>query len=685
MLRHKHIDRICCIVLALTLFLSVVFVGTAALGLITEENAMGYEARLFDQSRVHTLDIEMEDWESFLSACTSEEYATCDITVDGEVYRNVAIRGKGNTSLSSVAAYGNDRYSFKVEFDHYQTGYTYHGLDKLSLNNLIQDNTYMKDYFAYTLMNKMGVASPLCSFVQIRVNGEYWGLYLAVEGVEDAFLQRNYGKNHGELYKPDSMSFGGGRGNGRDFNMDDVSEQFGFSFGENGVEGDAAIAPGMNRMPDGGNMPQMPDMGGMTMGQLPQNVDPAQMFGRNDGEGPAMPFWQPDVSPESAGNGTGKKGGFGGFGSSADVKLQYTGDDPANYTNIFSNAKTEITATDQARLIASLKALGEGDVSVVDTLQVIRYMAVHNFLCNDDSYTGMMVHNYYLYEEDGVMAMIPWDYNLAYGGFSGGFSGGSAAAAVNTDINSLVSSALDSDRPMAGWITAGEEYTAQYLSVYEEFMARVFDSGWFAEEIDRVTAMIDPYVKEESAAFCTYEEFKTAAETLKSFCLKRAQSVKNQLNGDNTPVDAAELDLSVMGTMNNRGVFGGRGEKDDFGFPGGMGGGFGNVEMPQGGWGNMQENPFPFFGGQMQQPPDQPSDQFSEQPSEQSSDQPSAVDPEQAKQAERQKAARMQSDSVTISPDRRETKTAGNAAFVACCIGLLPAALVGTGLIQNKR
>ena len=91
----------------------------------------------------------------------------------------------------------------------------------------------------------------------------------------------------------------------------------------------------------------------------------------------------------------------------------------------------------------------------------------------------------------------------------------------------------------------------------------------------------------------------------------------------------------------------------------------------------MQENPFPFFGGQMQQPPDQPSDQFSEQPS--------AVDPEQAKQAERQKAARMQSDSVTISLDRRETKTAGNAAFVACCIGLLPAALVGTGLIQNKR
>ncbi len=37
---------------------------------------------------------------------------------------------------------------------------------------------------------------------------------------------RNYGKNSGELYKPDSMSFGGGRGNGADFDMDDFREKF---------------------------------------------------------------------------------------------------------------------------------------------------------------------------------------------------------------------------------------------------------------------------------------------------------------------------------------------------------------------------------------------------------------------------------------------------------------------------
>ena len=50
----------------------------------------------------------------------------------------------------------------------------------------------------------------LCDLV---IDGEDWGLYLAVEGVEESFLLRNYG----ELYKPDSMEMGGGRGNGGGF------------------------------------------------------------------------------------------------------------------------------------------------------------------------------------------------------------------------------------------------------------------------------------------------------------------------------------------------------------------------------------------------------------------------------------------------------------------------------------
>ncbi len=563
MLKSKYIERICCIVIVLSMLLTCGVIGAVQSGAIEISTTMGYENRLFDQSRVHTVDIVMDDWAGFIDSCENEEYVTVTLVIDGEVYRNVAIRAKGNTSLSSVAAAGNDRYSFKVEFDHYDASITYHGLDKLSLNNLIQDATRMKDYLAYTLMNRMGVAAPLCAYVQISVNGEPWGLYLAVEGVEDGFLARNYGSDTGELYKPDSLSFGGGRGNGRDFDMADFDFGFdgdgSFSVPEAPDSMDfSRMAPGDASMPDVGRAPATG-----TPGQ-PGEV-PVDRGGRT----------------ERGGFGGGVGGGFG-MGSS-DVKLQYTDDDPASYSNIFNNAKTDITSADQTRLITSLRLLSEGDISVVDTDQVMRYLAVHHFLCNDDSYTGQMVHNYYLREDDGVLSLIPWDYNLAFGGFSGGMGG--ATNTVNSPIDSPVSSGDASDRPLIGWIWENEETTAAYHAIYQEFLDTVFNSGWFAGELERVISMLAPYVQADENGFYTYEEFLTATETLRAFCEKRVQSLNGQLAGtipstsagqrnSDALIDGSDIRLADMGSMSGMGGGGGFGggmpDGGDFRLPEGM-------------------------------------------------------------------------------------------------------------------
>ena len=381
--------------------------------------------------------------------------------------------------------------------------------------------------------------APLCSFVQINVNGEAWGLYLAVEGVEDGFLTRNYGVSTGNLYKPDSMSFGGGRGNGRDFDMDDFRERSGAQESASDSAGSTDSAPQSGDFNPGedfsfGDMPAMPDGAGFT-------------------------------PPGSQGG-----GGFGGFGGmgSDDVKLKYIDDDPDSYSNIFTSAKTNIDDEDEARLIASLKALSEGGeaaAAVVDTDEVIRYLVVHNFLCNGDSYTGSMVHNYYLYEENGVLSMIPWDYNLAFGGFDmGGFGGSGATSTVNSPIDSPVSGLL-SDRPMVAWIFDSEEYTARYHELYAEFIETVFDSGWFEEELDRVAALIDPYVEADTNGFFTYDQFQTGAAALREFCLLRAESITGQLDGtipstsagqsadSSALVDASSVSLSDMGEFSGGG------------------------------------------------------------------------------------------------------------------------------------
>ena len=253
---------------------------------------------------------------------------------------------------------------------------------------------------------------------------------------------------------------------------------------------------------------------------------------------------------------------------SSDVKLQYIDDNASSYSNIFSSAKTDVSEADEQRLIASLKALSEGGdiASVVDIDEVIRYFVVHNFVVNGDSYTGSMIHNYYLYEENGQLSMIPWDYNLAYGTFQGN----NADSAVNDPIDSPFSSSME-DRPMINWIFSNEEYTEIYHQYFSEFIEQFFDNGKLTEWIDATKELIAPYVAQDPTKFCAYEEFETGVATIREFCLLRAQSVTGQLDGtipftsedqsadSSSLVDASYIILSNMGTMSH-GMGGGRGE-----------------------------------------------------------------------------------------------------------------------------
>ena len=594
---HKHIDKICLVAALLALVFCAVFMNGKALGIQAASKVMGYENRLFDTSKVHTIDIIINNWDGFLETARSEKYSVCSVVIDGEAVSNVGIRGKGNTSLSNVASMDSDRYSFKIEFDQYDSTKTYHGLDKLSLNNIIQDNTYMKDYLSYQMMGEFGVPAPLCSYAYLTVNGEDWGLYLAVEAVEESFLQRNYGSDYGDLYKPDSMNMGGDRGNGKDFEMPDFTEQQ-ENAGENSGNATPGTAqggrwdhgnmiPGISTSENGtitqngsaapGNMPGGFRRGGFSLDEetirkafedlyldtsILDGIDfdnitmdtIRSVFADLDRE-TMQKLMQAIMDsggmqrPDMGGN-----GGFGGMGS-LETKLQYIDDDPASYSTIFESAKTDITDADQTRLIASMKQLSEYEnlEEVVNVEDVLRYFVVHNYVVNGDSYTGSMIHNYYLYEEDGRLSMIPWDYNLAFGTFQGN----NASSAVNDDIDEVLS-----DRPMQAWIFSDETYSRQYYALYDELLEQVDVQAI----IDNAYQLIASYVEKDPTAFCTYDEFQTGLEALKEFCALRSESILLQLSGSTETVDVGTLDLSDMGTMNH-GMGGSRGDFSNRGKP----------------------------------------------------------------------------------------------------------------------
>lgn len=465
--------------------LVVVFCVAAycAVGRADSAESHTYAEHIFQDDTVNEINIEIDeaDWQDMLENPLEEEYHKANVTINGETVGNVAIRTKGNTSLTSVANSDSDRYSFKLDFDYYDNNGNYYGLKKLCLNNNYSDNSSMREYISYKIMGELGLDVPECAYSHITVNGEEWGLYLAVEPVDEVFLAEHFADATGDLYKPEGMG-----------------------------------------------------------------------------------------------------------GTGAD--LVYNGDDISAYTGL--NLKTNLNSSDGKEILALMQALedGEGLEKVLDVEKALKYIAANVALANFDSYLGMTTHNFYLYEENGRFTIIPWDMNLAFGGFGGGevdiyeptkqsmggFGGGDKRN--DTQDNDAVTNATESteaqadannqpqppdnadmqggsqpsggkqpqgmpsmgsgEKPLVTTLLENETYRSMYEGYLKEIAEKYFTQEYMTALVTKIHDLIAPYVQNDPTAFCTYEEFEQACSTdptdqysLVYYAVNMAESIENQLNG----------------------------------------------------------------------------------------------------------------------------------------------------------
>lgn len=509
-----------------------------------------YAAHIFQEDTVNEINIEIDeaDWQDMLENPLEEEYHKANVTINGETVGNVAIRTKGNNSLTSVANSDSDRYSFKLDFDYYDDNGSYYGLKKLCLNNNYLDNSSMREYISYKIMGEMGLDVPECAYSHITVNGEKWGLYLAVEPVDEVFLAERFADATGDLYKPEGMGYTG-------------------------------------------------------------------------------------------------------------ADLVYNGDDISAYTGL--NLKTNLNSSDGKEILALMQALedGEGLEEVLDVEKALKYIAANVALANFDSYLGVTTHNFYLYEENGRFTIIPWDMNLAFGGFGGGevdiyeptkqgmggFGGGDKKndtqdndavpnAAENTEAQADANNqpqppdnvdmqggsqpsggklpqgmpSMDSgEKPLVTTLLENETYRSVYEGYLKELAEKYFTQEYMTELVTKIHDLIAPYVQNDPTAFCTYEEFEQACSTdptdqysLVYYAVNMAESIENQLNGGEPTFNTNSM---------KGGGFGGGGKGGpDFGgempdFTGGQQGG----QMDENERSGQQGSP-PDFGGGEKNPPGMP-------------------------------------------------------------------------------
>lgn len=431
---------------------------------------MAYETELFDTSKIMSVDIIMDDddWNDMLLNAQTEQYYVCDVLVNGKKFNNVGIRPKGNSSLLCIVVdKTSDRFSLKLEFDHFVEGQTCFGLDKLVLNNNFVDPTNMKEALIFDMYQFVDANAPLYNYAKVCRNGNYWGVYLALESIDESFMLRNYGTQDGELYKPEPAGM----------NMDEETDE-----------------------------------------EFP-------------------------MSPVGA-------------------NLEYATDALYQYGSIWSTEVTRTTDKDRRRVVNALKNIKErNDIEkYMNVDNILKYMAVHTFAVNEDSLTDYMPHNYYLYEYDGQLDILPWDYNMSFGAMT---------LVEENNSKKMINYPIDSPfyygMQFFGAILENEEYNARYHEYLQTLVDEYINGGRFDEFYSRTRSQIDTLVAQDPTAFYSAEEYDAAADMLYKTVKLRGDSIDGQLKGTiastteaqrsvkgkPTLLDASEIDLKVMGFMDD--------------------------------------------------------------------------------------------------------------------------------------
>ncbi|WP_256761108.1 CotH kinase family protein [Cohnella sp. WQ 127256] len=406
--------------------------------------------------------IDEDDFQNMLDNASAEEMKTASVEYNGIKLDNIGIRTKGNLSLRSVVSSDSDRYSFKLSFDEYISGQTLSGISKINLNNNYSDATSMREFLTYELAESMGLPTPEYSYVNVYVNGELWGFYLAIEQIGDAYLERHFDNSYGALYKAE---FGGGGGGG--------------GFGDRGA------------------------------------------------------------------------GGAGGVSSSGGGDLLWQDDNIESYSSLVQKSKS----SNDDILVDMLDELNNGTdyEKVLDVEGALKYIGLNAVTVNMDSYLGSNQQNYYLYEDDGVFSVLPWDYNMSFGGMGSGSS--------QVMIDEPTQGAL-ADRPLIAKLLGVAEYKEKYHEMIQSMINGYLSDEVFEARVNEIKEMISPYVKKDPRPFYTYDQYESAIPQLVTFTSSRVANVSGQLDGS----IAASGDGSGSGS----------------GMGGGGMGGFGGGQMRQG-------------------------------------------------------------------------------------------------------
>lgn len=175
----------------------------------------GTPDQLFAGEAVVQLYLTLDDDAIAALAADPKEYVRGELRAGGRTWKDVGVRIKGNRSIQSW----DGKPAFKLHFGKFDEDGRFFGLEKLALNNMVEDPTMLRETLAYELHRRAGVPAPRTAYAQVHVNRKPYGLYLMVEPADEMVEGLLYEGNYGcDLYTDDVAGFeqDGGKDETRD-------------------------------------------------------------------------------------------------------------------------------------------------------------------------------------------------------------------------------------------------------------------------------------------------------------------------------------------------------------------------------------------------------------------------------------------------------------------------------------
>ena len=212
--------------------------------------------------------------------------------------------------------------------------------------------------------------------------------------------------------------------------------------------------------------------------------------------------------------------------------LLWLGDAIQSYTDI--NLQTNEESTDNGAFINFVESLDDGETSAIEVDTLLRYMSVSTSLSNLDSYHGTLAHNYYIYDDDGVFSILPWDFNESFGTFAMDCNGVDVRELY---IDEPVSGAL-SERPLIANVFAEQSNLDTYHSYLTQLINGSLSSDTFNARVNEIADLIREHVQNDPTSFygSAYFEQNLTSTTgqfygLTSFMQYRVANMVAQLDG----------------------------------------------------------------------------------------------------------------------------------------------------------